>query len=128
MKKSHLLVVDDNPANRMLPGLLLRKDGCRISTCDSGEEALERLRQDIYTHLLLDISLPRISGLDVCREVRRQPLGHSIRIIAYTAHAMPQEIQEFHEAGFDGVLVKPIRRQDLIEALAIVTTPDPDPS
>jgi len=75
--------------------------------------------------LLLDISLPRISGLDVCREVRRQPLGQAMRIIAYTAHAMPQEIQEFKEAGFDGVLVKPIRRQDLIEALAIPTATDP---
>ena len=125
MKKSHLLVVDDNPANRMLPSLLLRRDGCRITTCDSGEEALELLQQEPYTHLLLDISLPRISGLDVCREVRRRPQGQSMRIIAYTAHAMPQEIQEFHEAGFDGVLVKPIRRQDLIEALAIPTAADP---
>jgi two-component system cell cycle response regulator DivK len=125
MNTCHLLVVDDNPANRMLPGLLLRQDGCRVSTCDSGEDALERLQHDTCTHLLLDISLPRISGLDVCRQVRRLPQGPSIRIIAYTAHAMPPEIQEFHEAGFDGVLVKPIRRQDLIDALAIITTPDP---
>jgi putative two-component system response regulator len=42
-----------------------------------------------------------------------------LRIIAYTAHAMPHEIQELQEAGFDSVLVKPIRRQDLIEALAV---------
>jgi CheY-like chemotaxis protein len=125
MKRTHLLVVDDNAANRMLPGLLLRKDGCRISTCESGEEALTRLQQESCTHLLLDISLPRLSGLDVCREVRRLPTGQAIRIIAYTAHAMPQEIQELNEAGFDGVLVKPIRRQDLIEALALPTAADP---
>jgi CheY-like chemotaxis protein len=125
MKRCHLLVVDDNPANRMLPGLLLRKDGCRITTCDSGEQALMLLQQEPFTHLLLDISLPRISGLDVCRQARRQPQGTSMRIIAYTAHAMPQEIQEFNEAGFDGVLVKPIRRQDLIDALAIPTATDP---
>ena len=125
MNKSHLLVVDDNPANRMLPGLLLRKDGCRVTTCDSGESALEKLQQEPFTHLLLDISLPRISGLDVCRQVRQQPLGASMRIIAYTAHAMPQEIQEFLEAGFDGILVKPIRRQDLIDALNIATATDP---
>jgi CheY-like chemotaxis protein len=109
----------------MLPGLLLRQAGCRVSTCESGEEALERLQQDAFTHLLLDISLPRLSGLDVCRSARRQPQGQSLRIIAYTAHAMPQEIQELNEAGFDGVLVKPIRRQDLIEALAMPTSPDP---
>jgi len=125
MKRQHLLVVDDNPANRMLPGLLLRKDGCRVTTCESGEEALECLKQDSYTHLLLDISLPRISGVDVCRTARSHPQGQSLRIIAYTAHAMPQEIQELKVAGFDGVLVKPIRRQDLIEALAITPAPDP---
>jgi two-component system cell cycle response regulator DivK len=125
MNPAHLLVVDDNPANRMLPGLLLRKDGCRVTTCESGEEALERLQQEPYTHLLLDISLPRISGTDVCRAARRRPGGSTIRIIAYTAHAMPQEIQELYDAGFDGVLVKPIRRQDLIDALAIPTAPDP---
>ena len=124
MKRFHLLVVDDNPANRMLPGLLLRKDGCRVTTCDSGEAALIHLREESFTHVLLDISLPRLSGLDVCREVRRDQAGSSIRIIAYTAHAMPQEIQELQDAGFDGVLVKPIRRQDLIEALGIPPTTD----
>jgi CheY-like chemotaxis protein len=68
--------------------------------------------------------LPQISGLEVCRLARKQCVDRALRIIAYTAHAMPQEIQELHEAGFDGVLVKPIRRQDLIEALAVPSKTD----
>lgn len=125
MNRTRLLVVDDNPANRMLPGLLLRREGCHIATCESGEQALELLQQSTYTHLLLDISLPRLSGVEVCRAARAQPAGHGLRIIAYTAHAMPQEIQELKEAGFDGVLVKPIRRQDLIDALLLPKESDP---
>jgi CheY-like chemotaxis protein len=124
MSLVHLLVVDDNPANRMLPGLLLRKDGHRVVTCASGEEALACLQREAFTHVLLDISLPQISGLEVCRLARKQCVDRALRIIAYTAHAMPQEIQELHEAGFDGVLVKPIRRQDLIEALAVPSKTD----
>ncbi len=120
MNPVHLLVVDDNPANRLLPGLLLRKEGYRIVACDSGEQALAQLQLGTYTHVLLDISLPRISGLEVCRLARQQSAGRSLRIIAYTAHAMPHEIQELQDAGFDSVLVKPIRRQDLIEALGVL--------
>jgi CheY-like chemotaxis protein len=125
MNRTRLLVVDDNPANRMLPGLLLRREGCQVTTCASGEEALELLQQQAYTHLLLDISLPRLSGVDVCRVARAQLAGRALRIIAYTAHAMPQEIQELSDAGFDGVLVKPIQRQDLIDALRLPTACDP---
>jgi CheY-like chemotaxis protein len=119
MNSVQLLVVDDNPANRMLPGLLLRKDGYRVVACESGEEALAQLQRDAFTHVLLDISLPHMSGMEVCRRARLQSAGEALRIIAYTAHAMPHEIQE---AGFDSVLVKPIRRQDLIEALAVPTS------
>lgn len=119
MNSVHLLVVDDNPANRMLPGLLLRKDGYRVVACESGEQALAQLQRDAFTHMLLDISLPHMSGMEVCRRARLQCADKKLRIIAYTAHAMPHEIQELQEAGFDSVLVKPIRRQDLIEALAV---------
>jgi CheY-like chemotaxis protein len=120
MSRIELLVVDDNPANRMLPGLLLRKDGYRIVACESGEEALAQLQREPFTHMLLDISLPQISGLEVCRQARQRCAGQALRIIAYTAHAMPHEIQELQDAGFDSVLVKPIRRQDLIEALGVL--------
>ena len=76
-----------------------------------------------FTHMLLDISLPQISGLEVCRQARQRCAGQALRIIAYTAHAMPHEIQELQDAGFDSVLVKPIRRQDLIEALGLGPSP-----
>ena len=120
MNPVQLLVVDDNPANRLLPGLLLRRDGCRVVACESGEEALARLQVETFTHVLLDISLPQLSGVEVCRRARQQSAGETLRIIAYTAHAMPHEVQELQDAGFDCVLVKPIRRQDLIEALGVL--------
>jgi CheY-like chemotaxis protein len=117
MNPIKLLVVDDNLANRQLPGLILRKQGHTVTECESGEEALVWLQQQVFTHLLLDISLPKVSGLEVCRRVRSLPEGRGLQIIAYTAHALPDETKEMWDAGFDRVLVKPIRRQDLLDVL-----------
>ena len=125
-----LLVVDDNPPNRQLPGLILRKRGHTVIECESGEEALSWLQRRRFSHLLLDISLPRVSGLDVCRLVRTMPEGSQLQVIAYTAHALPDETKEMLAAGFDRILVKPIRRQDLLGILGLTTAQElhPPPS
>ena len=120
-----LLVVDDNPPNRQLPGLILRKQGHTVIECASGEEALSWLQRRRFSHLLLDISLPRVSGLEVCRRVRTMPEGSQLQIIAYTAHALPDETKEMLAAGFDRILVKPIRRQDLLDVLGATSEQAP---
>lgn len=117
MSTIDLLVVDDNLANRLLPGLMLRKEGHQVTDCETGEQALAHLRLHRYTHLLLDISLPRVSGLEICRIIRSWDDMADLQVIAYTAHALPQETREMLAAGFDRVLVKPIRRQDLLDVL-----------
>lgn len=111
----HILVIDDDFSNRMLPGLFLRDMGHEVMECANAEEAYQMVRAHHFTDLLLDISLPNVSGLDVCRTLRNMPRMAGIRIIAYTAHAMPEETREFFESGFDGVLIKPICRNDLVK-------------
>ncbi len=113
--KKHILVVDDDFANRMLPGLFLREMGHEVLECASAEEVYRLLQQGTFTDVLLDISLPNESGLDICRNLRKRPQTASLRIIAYTAHAMPEETKSFSEAGFDGLLIKPICRSDLLQ-------------
>lgn len=113
----HVLIVDDVQTNRMLPGMILRGLGDVIYECAGGEEALAMLAQAPITHVLLDISLPKVSGVDICRRIRDRPEWRHIRLIAYTAHGMEQQTHAFLAAGFDGVLVKPIRRDDLLQAL-----------
>ena len=114
----HVLIVDDVATNRMLPAMILRGQGDVVYECVEGSEALELLAQAPITHVLLDISLPKVSGVEVCRQIRQTAAWQHLRLIAYTAHGMEQQTHAFLAAGFDDVLVKPIRRDDLLRSLS----------
>jgi two-component system, cell cycle response regulator DivK len=112
------LVVDDNDVNRILATRLLTKAGWTVSDADSGEAALGFLGTNTVSLILLDVSMPTMSGQEVCRRIREGKLGgDGVKIAAYTAHAMPEEIQEFLDCGFDTVLLKPMSRDRLTATL-----------
>ena len=74
-------------------------------------------RQHSPDLILMDIQLPEISGLEVTKWLKDdEDLAH-IPIIAVTAHALPDELAAFREAGIDGVLTKPIRLRTVAEAI-----------
>jgi putative two-component system response regulator len=115
-----LLIVDDHPVNRRLPGMLLRDFPWQCSEAESGEAALIALRQTLnepYDCVLLDISMPEISGIDVCAIIKASADLKHLRIIAYTAHAFSDTVKKIMAAGFDAILVKPITRKSLLAAL-----------
>jgi CheY-like chemotaxis protein len=109
-----VLVVDDDLANRMLPGLILGKEKYSVNECADGSQALKLLAQIKYDFVLLDISLPKISGIDVCKSIRLDANLLGIKVFAYTAHAMKAQTREILASGFDDILIKPINRQDLL--------------
>jgi CheY-like chemotaxis protein len=114
-----VLVVDDHAVNRMLPLAILRKAGVAVAEASGGAEALAKVAADPeIDHLLLDVSMPGMSGLEVCAELRKGP-PRELRLVAYTAHAFESERQQFLSAGFDDVLVKPISKDELLRALAV---------
>ena len=108
----HALVVDDNPTNRMLAKAMLAKLGWTSEEASSGDEAVNLANGKTYALILLDISMPGLSGEEACSRIR-QGRNAGTRIIAYTAHAFPEERARFLAAGFDDILVKPINRQSL---------------
>lgn len=118
MTQLHVLVVDDNHTNRLLPGLFLRPLGHVVHECESAAAALSWLAQHPCDVLLLDISMPTVSGLTLCQQLRAQSEMAHLKIMAYTAHALPEELAQLTSAGFDKVLIKPIRSQDLLAAIA----------
>ena len=105
------LVVDDNATNRMLAKALLTRLGWIVDEADCGETALKHFCTQNYPLILLDISMPGLSGEDTCTEIRKT--GKPTHIIAYTAHAFPEERARFLSLGFDDILVKPINRLEL---------------
>jgi CheY-like chemotaxis protein len=113
-----VLVVDDHAVNRVLPMAILRKCGVAVAEAADGAEALAKVAADPeIDHLLLDVSMPGMSGLEVCATLRSGP-PRKLRLVAYTAHAFETEKQQFLTAGFDDVLVKPISKDGLLRALA----------
>lgn len=115
-----VLIVDDQKINRMLPSVLLKQAGCEVFEADSGEAALTMLQTNSVDVVLLDISMPGVSGMEVCAQLRKEPAWAGLQIVAYTAHALPSERNEILAAGFDELLIKPINRQSLLSALKLL--------
>ena len=107
------LVVDDNQLNSNLVAAFLRKLGWASEVVHSGHQALDMLRERQFDLVLLDLRMPALGGEEVCRRIR-QDLGMAdLRVVAYTAHGMPEEKQRMLAAGFSGLLVKPISFADV---------------
>jgi CheY-like chemotaxis protein len=114
----YALVVDDHPTNRLLASALLRKLGWTVIEAACGSTALALAAQHPFRLVLLDISMPGISGEDTCTRLRAAETSPPLHIVAYTAHAFPEDLERLLAAGFDDVLVKPISRQRLEEIAA----------
>ena len=113
-----VLVVDDNETNRLLVSTLLDEAGIEWVEAASGSAALDTLGRESIDVMLLDISMPGMSGAEVCRKIRTSAVLPQPRIVAFTAHAMPQEIIAIMTIGFDGILSKPFSRDQLLNCLA----------
>jgi two-component system chemotaxis response regulator CheY len=109
-----VLLVDDVMLNRRLGIALMSKMGWETLEVDGGLAALEWLRAHPPVDLvLLDISMPDMSGEEVCKRLRADPAYAALKIIAYTAHAGPHDVERFLANGFDAALIKPISSQRL---------------
>ncbi|MBI2277540.1 MAG: response regulator [Dechloromonas sp.] len=117
MAERNALLVDDNPTNRLLAGTLLKKLGWSVREAESGDTALALAAHHDFRLVLLDISMPGLSGEDTCTRLRENQGSHPMHILAYTAHAFADDRARFLAAGFDDILVKPISRQRLEELI-----------
>lgn len=115
MSSKHALVVDDNAVNRILAQSQLKRLGWTADLAEDGVAALKLAAGCHYPLVLLDISMPGMNGEEVCRHLRALPWGSAMRIVAFTAHAMPEERQRFLGLGFDDILPKPVS-QSMMEA------------
>lgn len=116
MANRDALIVDDHPTNRLLASAMLRKLGWTVREADSGEAGLQLASRHAFRLVLLDISMPGLSGEETCQQLRLLYADRPLHILAYTAHAFPEDRERILAAGFDDMLVKPISRQ-LLEAM-----------
>jgi two-component system cell cycle response regulator DivK len=110
-----LAIVEDNPDNRMLLEALL-SDRFEIDEYEDGIVGLEGMRAAPPDLVLLDISLPGMTGLEVLERMRADASLASLPVIALTAHAMPDDREKFLAQGFDAYVSKPIVDEELLFA------------
>lgn len=114
-----VLVVEDNPVNRKLCALQLKRLGCETEFAETGFQAVEKVRKGNFDVVLMDMQLPDLDGCGATREIRREErTGEHLRIIALTANAMPEDRKRCLDAGMDDFLSKPLRYETLATTLA----------
>lgn len=103
------LIVDDVPINRHVLRRLLEHRGWHVEAVDSGESCLALLRGGArYDVIFMDISMPRMDGIETTRRLKAQPKWRSIPVVALTAHVLPGDRERFIAAGMDGYVPKPV--------------------
>jgi two-component system OmpR family response regulator len=103
-----VLYVDDEPDIRQVVELALGLAGdLEVHTCESGEQALQRLPQLKPDLVLLDVMMPGTDGPTTLSRMRAHPALADIPVVFMTAKAMPQEVARFRQLGAAGVIPKP---------------------
>ena len=114
LAKSLILVVDDISKNLQVVGTLLRREGYRIVAATSGAQALERLAAETPDLILLDLMMPEMDGLEVCRRLKAAPLTQPIPVIFLTASNEMEHLVKGFEAGAVDYVTKPFNPPELL--------------
>src|SRR4029450_2136848 len=112
-----ILVVDDDPRNVRLMESILKSSGYPVLTAEDGEQALEVIARDHPDAVRLDVMMPRMRGLELCRKLRSQYETRLLPIIMVTAlNALEEKVQAL-ETGAADFLSKPGNRVELLSQL-----------
>jgi len=112
--KPAILVVEDEADLADLVRYNLEKEGYRVVTTPDGEKALDRIRSSPPSLVVLDLLLPKLDGLAVCREIRRDPRTKAIPVLMLTARSEEMDKLTGFEAGADDYLTKPFSPRELV--------------
>ena len=108
---ARVLVVDDDQALAEMLGIVLRKEGFEVATCGDGARALPMIRQFRPDLVLLDVMLPSMDGVEVCRLLRTES---GVPVVMLTARTDTKDVVAGLEAGADDYVVKPFKPQELL--------------
>ena len=112
-----ILIADDNAQNVELLEAFVAPLGVRVVTACDGEEAVSVAMTEKVDLVLLDIMMPRASGYQVCQRLRAEPSTKSMKVLMVSALGAVNDIERANEVGADGMLTKPVNREELIDAI-----------
>ena len=136
LQGTRILLVEDEPINRVLTETLLSQAGVEVTCAENGEEALRLALENHFHIILMDVQMPVMDGIVVTREIRKREKAEGRRrvtIIALTAYAVQGYREKCLQAGMDDYLSKPIDKEQLLDMLtryltssALVVDSDPE--
>ena len=112
---SRILIADDNQPNRELLEAYLADLDCQIEHAADGQETLAKVRSFQPDLILLDVMMPKLSGFEVCQQLKSDPATSRIMILMVTALNEPGDIERAVRAGTDDFLSKPINKIELLK-------------
>jgi PAS domain S-box-containing protein len=117
-----VLVAEDNPTNQKLVSAMLDVKGHRVTVVGNGRLAVERVAQEAYDVVLMDVQMPEMSGLEATQAIRmrEEGTGRHLPIVALTARAMAGDREQCLAAGMDAYVSKPVRAPELFSAIDAV--------
>ncbi len=118
-----ILVVDDAKENARLFKLYLAEAGAEVEIANDGESALSKASSSFYDIVLLDLQMPGKDGFQVIKELRDKSFEKPV--VALTAHAMKEEKEKTKKAGFNDHITKPVKPNDLIQAVSELIHSEP---
>ncbi len=121
-----VLVIEDNAINRLVAREMLESLNCQVTEARDGTDGLAIAASFRFDVILMDISMPRLDGVEAARRIRQgNGPNAATPIIALTAHALAEDLDRFRAAGMTDALVKPVARADLEAALSALARPSP---
>lgn len=124
MKKPRILVVEDDDDIQELEAFTLRKEGFEVAVAATGEEALRQIKaqpaDQPFDLVLLDLMLPSIDGLEVCRRLRGDPALRALPIVMVTARGEEADVVVGLELGADDYIRKPFKPRELAARIKTV--------
>ncbi len=117
MSGKTILNVEDNEFNRKIVRDLLRRTSYRLIEAIDGEQGVAMALQEVPDLILMDIQLPKVSGIDATRKLRADLRTAHIPIIVITSFALSGDDQKAKEAGCSGYLAKPYSPRELLEII-----------
>ncbi len=107
------LVVDDSPTIRQVQKLLLDREGYQVFTAEDGLEGFRVARTEQPDVVLLDVTMPRMDGVECCRRIKRDQVLKGATVIMVTGKEELTQLREAYAAGCDGYLTKPLDVKEL---------------
>jgi CheY-like chemotaxis protein len=115
-----VLLVEDEPENQLVVGLILRTEGFEVIGTEEGGAAAGMARAERPDVILLDVMMPEVNGFQVLERLRADPETASIPVILLTALAQRRDVELAIEAGVAGYITKPFEPEDLIRRITSV--------